>query len=75
MITACNSEYKYQTLHSHLLKDKEMTVRYDCDQTEHVFLQNIPHLYVNTEFVFLFVFIILIFNRDLNYIHYIAYNA
>ncbi len=40
-----------------------------------VFLQNIPHLLVNTEFVFLLVFIIfiiiLIFNRDLNYIHYI----
>ncbi len=29
------------------------------------------YLPVNTEFVFLFIFIIiLIFNRDLNYIHY-----
>ncbi len=52
-----------------------MTVRGDCDQSEHVFLQNIPHLLVNTEFVFLFIFIIfiiLIFNRYLNYIHYIC---
>ncbi len=26
-----------------------MTVRHDCDQRERVFLQNIPHLLVNTE--------------------------
>ncbi len=26
-----------------------MTVRHDCDQSERVFLQNIPHLLVNTE--------------------------
>ncbi len=49
-----------------------MTVRRDCDQNERVFLKNITHLLVNTEFVILFIFIIiLIFNRDLNYIHYI----
>ncbi len=54
------SEYKYEMLHNRLLQDKEMTVRRDCDQSEHVFLQNITHLLVNTEFVFLFVFIIFI---------------
>ncbi len=43
------SEYKYETLHNCLLQDKEMTVRRDCDQRERVFLQNIPHLLVNTE--------------------------
>ncbi len=36
--------------------------------------ENYSYLLVNTELVFLFVFIIfiiiLIFNRDLNYIHY-----
>ncbi len=33
--------------------------------------ENYSYLLVNTEFVFLFVFIIIrIFNRDLNYIHY-----
>ncbi len=36
------SEYKYETLHKRLLQDKEMTVRHDCDQSECVFLQNIP---------------------------------
>ncbi len=25
-----------------------MTVRHDCDQSERVFLRNIPHLLVNT---------------------------
>ncbi len=54
------SEYKYEMLHNRLLQDKEMTVRRDCDQSEHVFLQNITHLLVNTEFVYLFVFIIFI---------------
>ncbi len=49
-ITACvMSEYKYETLHNRLFQDKEMTVRLDCDQSERVFLQNIPHLLVNTE--------------------------
>ncbi len=45
---------------------------YDCDQSQRVFLQNITlNLLVNTEFVFLFVFIIYLFlYRDLNYIHY-----
>ncbi len=43
------SEYTYEMLHKRLLRDKEMTVRHDCDQSEHVFLQNIPHLLVNTE--------------------------
>ncbi len=28
-------------LHNRLLQDKEMTVRHDCDQSEHVYLQNI----------------------------------
>ncbi len=40
---------------NHFLQDKEMTR--DCDQSERVFLQNIPHLLVNTEsllFVLLF---------------------
>ncbi len=33
--------------------------------------EHYSYLLVNTEFVFLFVFIIMkIFNRDLNYIHY-----
>ncbi len=43
-----------------------MTVSYDCDQSERVSLQNIPHLLVNTEFVFLLFFIII-----LNHVHYI----
>ncbi len=69
-ITACNSEYKYQTLHNRLLQDKEMTVRRDCDQSERVPAEH--YSLTNTEFVFLFVFIIiLIFNRNFNYIHYI----
>ncbi len=46
----------------------------DCDQSQRVFLQKMYlTLLVNTEFVFLFIFIIfiiLIFYRDLNYIHY-----
>ncbi len=45
----CLSEYKYETLHNRLFQDKEMTVRHDCDQSERVFLQSIPHLLVNTE--------------------------
>ncbi len=49
-----------------------MTVRCDCDQSERVPAEHSSHLLVNTEFVFLFVFIIiLIFYRNLNYIHYI----
>ncbi len=47
-------------LHRRLLQDKEMTLKRDCDQSEHVFLKNMPYLLVNTEFVFLFVFIIFI---------------
>ncbi len=43
------SEYKYETLHNRLLQDKEMTVGHDCNQSERVLLQNIPHLLVNTE--------------------------
>ncbi len=27
-----------------------MTLKRDCDQSEHVFLKNIPYLLVNTEF-------------------------
>ncbi len=46
----------------------------DCDQSERVPAENYSYLLVNTEFVFLFIFIIfiiiLVFNRDLNYIHY-----
>ncbi len=44
----------------------------DCDQSEHVPAEHYSYLLVNTEFVFLFVFIIitLIFYRDVNYIHY-----
>ncbi len=38
-------------LHNRLLQDTEMTVRHDCDQSERVFLKNIPHLLVNTEYV------------------------
>ncbi len=69
------SKYKYETLHNRLLQDKEMTVSGDCDQSERVPAEHYSYLLVNTEFVFLFVFIIIsIFNRDLNYIHYI-YNA
>ncbi len=37
----------------------------DCDQSEHVPAEHYSYMLVNTEFVFLFVFII--FNRDLNY--------
>ncbi len=51
-----------------------MTVIRDRDQSEHVFLQNIPHLLVNTRSLFLFVLIYYYFNfscRYLNYIHYI----
>ncbi len=59
-ITACKSEYKYQRLHNRLLQDKEMTVRRDCDQSERVFLQNITHLLVNTQSLFLFILIIFI---------------
>ncbi len=53
------SEYNYETLHRHLLKDKEM-IRCDCDQSERVHAEHYSHLLVNTEFVFLFVFIIFI---------------
>ncbi len=53
-ITACNSEYKYNTLHNCLLQDKQMTR--DSDQSERVFLQNIPHLLVNTESLSLLLF-------------------
>ncbi len=41
-----------------------MTVRQDCDRSERVFLQNIPHLLVNTESLLSFTFL----KRDLNYI-------
>ncbi len=51
------SEYKYETLHKRLLQDKEVTVRHDCDQSERVFQQNIPHLLVNTESLLLFTFL------------------
>ncbi len=40
------------------------------DQSEHVFLQNIPHLLVCTWVFIIVIIIIYIFNRDLNYIHY-----
>ncbi len=60
------SEYKYETLHNRLLQDKEMTVRHDCDQSECVFLQKIPHLSL-----YYLLLLLLIFKRDLNYIHYI----
>ncbi len=40
-ITACNCQNINETLHRRLLQDKEMTVRHDCDQSEHVFLKNI----------------------------------
>ncbi len=48
-------------------------MKHDCDQSEHVFLQEITLTCWLTLSLFLFVFIfiiILIFNRDLNYIHY-----
>ncbi len=48
-ITACNCLNINETLHNRILQDKEITVRHDCDQSERVFLQNIPHLLVNTE--------------------------
>ncbi len=69
MIIACNSEYKYQTLHSRLLQDKEMTVRRDCDQSQQITLTCWLTLSLFV-FVFAISIIILIFNRDLNYIHY-----
>ncbi len=42
-----------------------MTVRRDCDQSEHVFLQFVILS------VFIIFIIIFIFLRDLNYIHYL----
>ncbi len=41
-IKACICLNLNETLHNRLLQDKEMTVRHDCDQSEHVFLKNIP---------------------------------
>ncbi len=41
-----------------------MTVRRDCDQSEHVFLQFV----ILSVFI---IFIIVIFYIDLNYIHYL----
>ncbi len=45
----------------------------DCDQSTRVPAENYSYLLVNTDFVFLLVFIIFIiiwiFNRYLNYIH------
>ncbi len=42
-----------------------------CDQSQRVPAENYSYLLVNTEFAFLFVFIIIYtFKRDLNYIHY-----
>ncbi len=52
-ITACNC----LNINMRLLQDKEMTVRHDCDQSELVFLQNIPHLLVNTESLLSFTFL------------------
>ncbi len=49
---------------------------HDCDQSQRVFLQNIPLTCWLTLSLFLFVFIIFIiiyiFNRDLNYIYYLS---
>ncbi len=58
MITACNCLNINETLRNRLLQDKEMTVRHDCDQSERVILQNIPHLLVNSESLLLFTFLI-----------------
>ncbi len=42
-ITACNClNIKIRRFIAAFLQDKEMTVRPDCDQSERVFLQNIP---------------------------------
>ncbi len=41
----------------------------DWSKSTRVPAENYSYLLVNTEFVFLFVIIIFIFNRDLNYIH------
>ncbi len=49
MITACNCLNINEKLRNRLLQDKEMTVRHDCDQSERVIQQNIPHLLVNSE--------------------------
>ncbi len=58
-ITACNclNMRQCENMRMRLLQDKEMTVRHDCDQSERVFLQNIPHLLVNTESLLLFTFL------------------
>ncbi len=48
---------------------------HDCDQSQRVPAENYSYMLVNTEFAFLFVFIIIyIFKRDLNYIHYTMLN-
>ncbi len=48
-----------------------MTERRDCDQSEHVFLQNITLTFSLTPSLCLYSSLLYIFNRDLNYIHYI----
>ncbi len=59
------SEYKHETLHNRPLQDKEMTVRlwlwskWTCVPAE----QSSPVVFI--------IFIIYIFKRDFNYIHYI----
>ncbi len=41
-IKACDCLNINEMLHNCLLQDNEMKVRHDCDQSERVFLQNIP---------------------------------
>ncbi len=43
-----------------LLQHKEITVRRDCDRSEHVPAEHPSHLLVNTELVFLFFLIIIL---------------
>ncbi len=65
-VTACNClNINMRRSITAFLQDKEMTVRGDCDQSEHVFLQNITLTCCLThEFVFLFICIILILNKN-----------